>query len=135
MKFADTLESLMKYFCQNDVFIIGKDEKSLQLPASCIISFDENEKVRQNAVIKTCLDFLISKEILHKQQIDGQDVYVNITTLTGKTQTVEIGHTLAYAIASTVNSVKPSSEPKSDPLKLTEMDIAQLIRIIHANEN
>lgn len=135
MKFADALNSLIKYFSAYDVFIVGKDEKSLNLPESSLISFDDNAKTRNMAMIKTCLDFLVSKDIVHKQQINGEDVYVNITTLNGKTQTVEIGFTLASAIAKVINGPKSEDEPKTDPLKLTEMDIAQLIKIIYGKDD
>lgn len=126
---------LIGYFLSSDHFNLEEDFTKIYLSENK----EEDEKLLplKKEVIKKAFLGLETSEIVSRIEIKNTQTisWFLIKPINSFTQTVSISPQLAYNISSTINSFIDASEmivtEKSDPLKITEDDIVNLLNICH----
>lgn len=121
MTVCEATEELLKYYKENDVFVLGKD-----LSTVLLISEDENAEL---AAIQAALKDLEEHKVISSQEVGEIKYFVLNKSLQSMSQDLELDLDTANLIAGSINQFCTKTETfdnEADPLNLTVKDLRTL---------
>ena len=121
MTVCEATEELLKYYKENDVFVLGKD-----LSTVLLISEDENAEL---AAIQAALKDLEEHKVISSQEVGETKYFVLNKSLQTMSQDLELDLDTANLIAGSINQSCTKTETfdnEADPLNLTVKDLRTL---------
>lgn len=130
MNISSAIESLLKWFNDNDSFNINTNFKEL------FPNYVSNTPEADKAAILCALDELIDAKILKKKEINNEDYWILTQPLSSVSQNITLNSQTCLIISEIINKTRETSENFNsqisycNPLEITEKDILTSIAIL-----
>tara|TARA_Y100000592_G_scaffold46345_1_gene73537 strand:+ start:21937 stop:22371 length:435 start_codon:yes stop_codon:yes gene_type:complete len=118
MTVCEATEELLKYYKDNDVFVLSKDVSKVLL-----ISEDEDAEL---AAIRAALNQMEEHKVISREEVSGNEYFILNKSLQSMSQDMEIDLETANLIASSINQFCAKTETFDNDVNALDLRVKDL---------
>ena len=118
MTVCEATEELLKYYKDNDVFVLSKDVSKVLL-----ISEDEDAEL---AAIRAALNQMEEHKVISREEVSGNEYFILNKSLQSMSQDMEIDLETANLIASSINQFCAKTETFDNDVNALDLKVKDL---------
>jgi len=118
MTVCEATEELLKYYKDNDVFVLGRDVSKILL-----ISEDENAEL---AALRAALSQMEEHKVISREEVSGNEYFILNKSIQSMSQDMEIDLDTANLIASSINQFCAKTETFDNDVNALDLRVKDL---------